>query len=359
MKRLIYIYWLIGGFIGSISLACVDQIELDVDPEENPEVIVVDGLITPGEGPYEIRIFKTAARGSQLNEAVSVREAKVEDDLGNSELLFEKEPGVYELRGETIRGEIGRSYTLSFTLVDGSRYRSKPEKLLPVSEIDTMNYEVDFAEIIDETGQITAKTFVFFSADLNLTSLPESPLMRWEVSRWWGIVEVPKPIGLTKICYINDPPARDGIQLFDGRGSDQSQWKNQPVGALPIDFRFFQKNVITVYLYSLTSEAFRYWDRVDRVVDQTGTIFDSPPAAVQGNVFNEDRPFEPVMGYFGASAVDSFFFPIFRQDLSMFQNIQWFCDKPELALFYGRLSPCIDCLVIPNSQVERPYFFDL
>ncbi len=53
---------LLSGCLLLFSLmACIDQIELDIDPDENPEQLVVDGLITVGEGPFTIRIFKTSS----------------------------------------------------------------------------------------------------------------------------------------------------------------------------------------------------------------------------------------------------------------------------------------------------------
>ncbi len=350
--------WLLAllGLLG--TGACIDQIELEIDPDENPELLVVDGLITVGDGPFTIKIFKTVERGSNRFEAAAVLEARVENDLGQSEILFQQEPGVFLLQGETIKGEIGRSYQLFFSLADGRTYQSSVEKLLPVSTIERMYTDVAYEEQYDENGGQIFRSFAKFEADLNLSSLPESPFMRWEVDRWWSITEPYRPLVPAKICYISDPPRREGIQLFDGRGITASSWNGQEVTSVQIDFRFYQKSYINVFLYSLTPDAFDYWSRVDRVINQTGTIFDSPPAAVRGNVINEDAPFEPVMGYFGASAVDSFFHPVQRQDLAVYQNIQWLCSLPEFSNLYGRISPCTDCLVVPLSQVERPYFFD-
>ncbi|MFK7926323.1 MAG: DUF4249 domain-containing protein [Bacteroidia bacterium] len=338
--------------------SCIDQIELEIDPEQNPELLVVDGLITVGEGPFRIRIFKTAARGESRFKPALVGEAFVQNDLGQSENLIEEEPGIFLLKGETIRGEVGRSYQLFFRLSDGRSYQSSPEKLLPVSKIKRMYTDVAYEEQYGENGEQIFRSFAKFEADLTLSSLAESPFMRWEVERWWSIREPIRPLTPTKTCYIPDPPRREGIQLFDGRGITNPEWQGQEVASIQIDFRFYQKSFVNIYLYSLTAEAFEYWGKVDRVINQTGTVFDSPPAAVAGNVTNEAAPSETVLGYFGASAVDSFFHPVFRQDLAVYQNIQWLCALPEFRNFFGQRDPCNDCLDIPQSQVERPYFFD-
>lgn len=351
-------YWVFFIVLGLCLEGCIDQIELDIDPDENPELLVVDGLITVGEGPFRIRIFQTVARGQSRFKPAPVMEAFVQNDLGQSENLIQEKPGIFLLRGESIRGEIGRSYQLFFRLSDGRSYQSSPEKLFPVSKIRKMYTSVAYEEQYGENGEQIFRSFAKFEADLSLSSLPESPFMRWEVERWWSIREPIRPLVPTKTCYIPDPPRREGIQLFDGRGITASNWNGQPVASLQVDFRFFQKTFINVYLYSLTPEAFEYWEKVDRVINQTGTIFDSPPAAVAGNVKNEAAPFETVLGYFGASAVDSFFHPVFRQDLAVYQNIQWFCALPEFRNFFGQADPCNDCLDIPQSQVKRPYFFD-
>ncbi|MEL7533486.1 MAG: DUF4249 family protein [Bacteroidota bacterium] len=341
-----------------LLIGCIDQIELEIDPEQNPELLVVDGLITVGDGPFTIKIFKTVERGSNRFEGAPVLEARIENDLGQSENLLQQEAGIFVLQGETIKGEVGRAYQLFFRLTDGRSYRSSMERLLPVSSVEQMYTDVAYEEQYGENGERIFRSFAKFEADLKLSSLPESPFMRWEVERWWSITEPFRPLVPAKTCYISDPPRREGIQLFDGRGISSPDWKGQEVTSVQIDFRFFQKSYINVFLYSLTPEAFEYWGKVDQVINQTGTIFDSPPAAVAGNVQNENAPFETVLGYFGASAVDSFFHPVQRQDLAVYQNIQWFCSLPEFSNYYGVLSPCTDCLVVPLSQVERPYFFD-
>jgi hypothetical protein len=51
----------------------------------------------------------------------------------------------------------------------------------------------------------------------------------------------------------------------------------------------------------LTSEAYHYWQKLQKNTEKIGTLFDPQPSQIQSNIQNVDNPDEPVLGYFNAS----------------------------------------------------------
>ena len=64
--------------------ACIDPIELEIPSEDFESNIVVNGLLTEGDGPFEIQIVQTGPPGTGKFEAAPVANAWVEDGEGNA-----------------------------------------------------------------------------------------------------------------------------------------------------------------------------------------------------------------------------------------------------------------------------------
>ncbi len=354
MKAVGYYIW---AFLISSTLlsACLDVVQLELPSEDEAGPYIVEGLITQGKGPHKVQVSRVTPIGIRNNIPASLAEIWVENNHGEREDLAFLEEGVYELRSNTIEGIIGDEYRLHFKTSNGQSYTSDWDKLLPVSEIDSIYFEEVFEDRFANNGYLVGKAFIDVYADVQLTTLPESPFMRWETERWWLINEFIRASPPSKACYVNDPLLNQNrIQLFDGRGVRDGKWERQFIGSAEVDYRFYEKTYINLFQYSLTPNAYEYWQKVEQVVNQEGDIFDSPPAAVPGNVRNDNSPSELVLGYFGASAVDTFHFPIFRQDLET--RVDWICTLPGINNRYS-FHPCINCLVLPNSIIERPYYW--
>jgi hypothetical protein len=60
--------------------------------------------------------------------------------------------------------------------------------------------------------------------------------------------------------------------------------------------------LIHIHQYSLTEEAYRFWDALKQQSTNVGSVFDPQSARIKGNLFYIDDTQEPVLGYFGASA---------------------------------------------------------
>jgi len=126
---------------------------------EAPKSLVVDGLITNEPGPYVVYLARTSEYNSYYvnTEEVGGAIILISDDMGNSEVLTESYiPGIYKTDPDGIRGIPGRFYKIEIETPDGKQYESAPELLSAVPGIDTVYYERQQFQEIDDNGIVQA-----------------------------------------------------------------------------------------------------------------------------------------------------------------------------------------------------------
>jgi len=104
-----------------------------------------------------------------------------------------------------------------------------------------------------------------------------------------------------------------------------------------------------------TKEAYAYWDKVNEIAYLTGSIFDTPPAPIKGNIYNIKNEEEIVLGYFEVSSVDTLRMWTNRNDLNPLA-IYDRCNDEYLYQAWND-DACRDCLVLDNASTERPYYW--
>jgi hypothetical protein len=62
-------------------------------------------------------------------------------------------------------------------------------------------------------------------------------------------------------------------------------------------------HLVEVSQYSLTREAYRFWERYEEQRIRTGSILDPLPEPIEGNVYNVNDQNDIALGYFSASSV--------------------------------------------------------
>ena len=56
---------------------------------------------------------------------------------------------------------------------------------------------------------------------------------------------------------------------------------------------------------SLTEDAYRFWDQLQKTTQNLGGLFDPLPSQVKGNIVNENNSEEIVLGYFSGGTVET------------------------------------------------------
>ena len=197
------------------------------------------------------------------------------------------------------------------------------------------------------------------------TSLPdrsEGPYLRWEVSEDYVLHEFlpPGSLKVPNSCYYHRSIGPQKILLLDGDRSVPGPVDGKLLGIKELDWTFFYKHYFNVVQHSISKPAFDYWQRADQVINQVGSIFDTPPAGIQGNIFRTDDPTELVLGYFEATNPDTAHHVVYKADFPFGVQVEGLCPSVFYYLFIDPTlpDPCCNCGILDWLQPGRPYYWE-
>jgi hypothetical protein len=297
------------GLVGVFAFSCIEEIAVfkGSDP-----TLVVFGEITNGQGPHIIQLSYSKEYNQRPSyEKVDGASVVIVDDLGNQEELTYTRDGAYETSPDFF-GVAGRAYHVEIELESGGKYNSNPEVLPAVPFIDAITVKKE-------------DTQVGFYIDF-VDNAEEENYYRW---RYNGTYEVmaPEAYELSKTnqnvpsnprCYDwGGPPPRardvwqcwvkefdseylriDTDEFYNGRAIDDFK-----VFSKDIDRKFDRGYVAIIRQFSISKEAYKYWNAIKDQIGNNGTIFETSNYQIRGNIVSQDNPKALVLGYFGAASV--------------------------------------------------------
>lgn len=359
MSKRKYIYY--PFFILCLFFSCIDPFELNLEDGET-NFLVIDGDFTPDKRSHKLQMYYTNSQVVRKRRPVEGAMAYLVDENGQQEAYEDLGNGAYELMGTTIKGEVGQSYFVKIDLPNGEKYRSKPASIPRKIRGDSTYIQFGFVEELLITGAITRKSFLEVFVDSPLPTDGEDYWLKWDVSTLYSFPElICSPLGPPPdICFI---PGKNDLQLvtiLNGERFGDNRIEKLKVNSKQLtinDFEFRGKHYFLVNQQSINKEAHDYWDKLNRVANQTGSIFDAPPAGVQGNLYNVNDESEMVLGYFELMNTDS---------------LRGYTNAAELStdyVFPVRVCPgtffftneffreCCNCERIDNASLVRPEWF--
>lgn len=294
-----YFYWISILIITSIS--CTEQFHPEIDSDLS--ILVVDGKITNEMGPYEVRLFRTV-------DLISVDTLKPEtgaiiilnDDLGNSELLEEISPGIYQNLQQEIKGTIDQSYWISIETNGGDKFESEPEKMSsPYDILDIYGKEVEKI-----TSSLEKKKVVTFYFDAK-TENNDANYLRWEYreSYEWRSPEYLNTEQFTEnpstICFpVTDFPL---INIYNASELEAKIISTQPTSTIYTnEVKLLYNYLIDMTLFSTTKKNYRFWETIKSINYSEGNLYNVLTANIDGNIIACDENCEAI-GYFEVSSV--------------------------------------------------------
>lgn len=360
-----------GFFLILLSTACVDRINFDVG-DAGALPVVIEGHITDDPGPYEVRVtrgFDVESRFS-FKTPLQVKRLEISDDEGNVEQLTKIDDGVYRTNAEGIRGVVGRTYKIRAELLDGRIYESTPEKMLPSGSVDKIE-----GELVEYTD---AQNFTRFGFDIFFDSKAGtgSYQLMWKMVATYQITTNPElatePCGESRCpspppcsgyivgpvgaidhvgpcqccnCWVNlfndVPVVSDGQLVQDGR------FHHIKVGQVPVtQFTFMYKTHVEIQQYSLSENAFEFWNGIKTQMGSAGNLFQPQTGGIHGNFVQVAGNPGPVQGIFYASSIAR---------TSIFLSP---ADIPDKRIIPTQAIPVTrSCLTIPNSTNVEPSYW--
>lgn len=296
-------------FLGVIILlfSCIDQINLTL--EDDQEFLVVDGSFSTDIGPHVIELYYATGQRVQAKRQVTGAEIKLLENDQLKGVFSEIAEGIYQIEDLGIIGAVGESYHIEIRVTTGEIYRSSPEIMPRKIRGDSVFFDFTLFEEQTSVGIIGKPSIEAFIA----TPLPQNTApfwLKWETQTMYSFPEVicsplaPPPV----ICYILGNESEQQINLLNGTDVVSNylpKWKVFEKLIPPVDQEYRGRHYFLVNQQSITKNTFDYWTKVNRIANQTGSIFDAPPAAVPGNISNIENPTEVVLGYFELTNTDS------------------------------------------------------
>jgi hypothetical protein len=291
--------------------ACVRQFEPEFREYEN--ILVVDGILTNERIVHTISLSRSYPldKGNSLPE-IGAR-VSVVNEFGNEWRLTEFSGGLYKTDTNDLVVSIGEKYRLHIITTNGEEFESDFEEILPAPEIDSVTWNYLERVSIDD-GSVTQG--VEFYVDTH-DPLGKTRYYRWESFETWEfrvpfVAENALPNRTT--CWKEDNPLE--INIASSEFLVEDRLTKHPFYFLTgVSNRLAILYSLQVKQYALSKETYNYLDQLKKINYQQGSLYDTPPAQIPGNIRNLTHPEKPVLGYFIASGVSTYRVFIERNEL--------------------------------------------
>ncbi|NSW94037.1 MAG: DUF4249 domain-containing protein, partial [Bacteroidales bacterium] len=288
-----------------LSAGCITEFVPEI--EEETDMLVVEGMITDQIEPYTIvlsRSLPLAQKKTPVRTPVRGCTVIVSDDKGNNFPFIETSPGTYKSYSENFRGIPGRKYKLFIRTNNPSSenytYESPMVEMKPVPPIDTLFYEK--VVIKEGAGNLPpaeegCQVYLETHDPQNLCKY-----YRWTYNETW---EFNLPYTVTNWqCWLSNNSNTINIK-------NTSVLAENRISRYPVKFisnetdRLKVKYSMLVNQYSLNESEYAFWEKLQNISQDVGSLYDITPASIAGNVYCVEDPSIPVLGYFSVSAVSS------------------------------------------------------
>jgi hypothetical protein len=267
------------------------------ETEDNIEQLVIEGIITDQESTNTIRLSWSVPVGSPvIQKAVSGALVTVTDEKGVVTTLAEKVPGAYSTDSLKFRGRVGGKYSLKI-LLEGIEYKTDFIEMKPVPSIDALYYEKVIITASDDPDEVDEGSKIYLDS---YDPSGQCRYFRWEYYETWEYV-IPYPV-MNRVCWISD---RSGEVLV----KNTEPYSQARVTKFPILFinnktdKLKVKYSMLVKQYSINAAEYDFWEKIRKISQNVGGLYDKTPMAVPGNIRCVTNPSQTVNGYFSVSAV--------------------------------------------------------
>ncbi len=301
--------------LGLWVCSCVEPFEQNI--RSTLRILTIDATLTDTEDAQTISISESVnANGTASSQPVL--KAKVEIIVGGSERisLTEKGQGVYALP-TSFRLKTGVNYKLAFSKADGTQYESSEDQVSKVPEIIGVHDEFKVDGIERGTNLFDPANYIYLDTQ---DPANEKNNYLWSWTLW-------ERQSVCATCYggryfLTPIPARcreerafagqtldyfcqgncweifrsKDLNVFTDIFSNGQPINNRLIAQIP--YYNVKGALIEIKQQSVSPAAYRYLKLLADQVQNNGSLVDTPPAAIIGNIKNLSNPNETVAGFF-------------------------------------------------------------
>lgn len=314
-------------FLCFVTLFAGCTIEFIPEIDENKELLVVEGMITDQFRTNTVSLSKSLPLGKPLiRKPVRSAVVTITDEKGVVTTLKEIRTGVYATDSTKFRGRVGGKYALNIKIVNAT-YTTGFIEMKPVPPITDLNYEkVTFTDpqnpdLVGEGARIYLDTY---------DPKKECLYFRWDYVETYEY-RVPYEV-VNKVCWVTE--RSDKIMIRNTSIYNQSRVSDFIVNTIPNSSdKLKERYSILVNQYSMNESEYDFWQRVQNISQNVGSLYDITPMAIPSNIRSTSNSTETVLGYFSVSAVTQK--RLFIKD--NFLNLPGFFTYCATDTLYGRL----------------------
>ena len=273
--------------------------ELAVDPHQ---YLVIEGFINSGNDSTFIHLSRTKKVDTLrtiINESGAV--VSVESDQNGTYPLVEQRAGIYA--SAPLNLDPSHKYRLRIKTTDGKEYLSDfvPVKQTPAIDDIGFHAKSDGLQVYVNTHDANNNTRYYRWDYIETWQFRTRYRSGWISNRIDSIV--PRKFDVYD-CFQSDTSAN--IVIANTNKLTQDIVSEFPVAVIPTSSEKIEtKYSILVKQYGLTSDAYAFWESLQKNTEKLGSIFDVLPSEVQSNFRCVSNPAEMVIGYLSVGTVST------------------------------------------------------
>ena len=344
-------------FLAVLAVGCKKPYSPQVINSPN-NYLVVEGVINTND-VTTIKVSRTVNLSTSVTTNPVEANLAIESDNGSTYGLNEIAAGVYQLAGVTLDNT--RKFRLRITTTDNNKvYLSDYEQAKVTPPIDSVGFIVEGAKLqlyanshdpnnntryyrfdYAETWRFHAKYYSSFMSDgTNVVDRTADQIVYY--------------------CFANNVSST--IILGSSAKLTQDVLYQAPMTAIESTSEKIElKYSILVHEYSLTADAYKFWENLKKNTEQLGSIFDAQPSQISGNIHNTADPTEPVIGYISAGTITSKRIFIANEQLpaSWQPTYPYNCGQPD-SLWYSNPKSHVNevkQILVPGIEIPVNAFY--
>jgi len=286
-----------------IFSGCITQFVPET--EEDPDLLVVEGLISDQPEVYTIKLSRSMPLGNKIiSRPLKGCTVNITDNLGHIFQVRESTTaGTYLTTPGTFRGIVGRQYTLHIntnnSTVNHYSYQSLPMELQAVPPIDSLFHEKVIIQERTEFSGAKEGSQVYLNTH---DPMGFCKFYRWDFTETWKF-RLPYYVP-NNVCWITNNSNEISIKSM-------SVLTQNRISRFPVKFisnetdRLSVRYTILVNQYSLSESEYTYWEKLQSISEEVGSLYDITPSSIPGNIFCIEDPSEQVLGFFSVSGKTS------------------------------------------------------
>lgn len=302
---------------------CIDEYWPEINAYQN--LLVVDGMITNGQGPFQVDLSLSTRVDVPAYEPYSGCAVTIVDDAGGSIELHETGKGTYRSSDEA-EGIIGRSYKLMIETPSGKQYISDFDELTAPALIDSV-YPV-LETKIDPAFDYELSGYQFYLD--SKTSKEKDVFYLWRLEQTYeynadlfihflfnGSINPFWPVDSLYTCWISENV--NDIYVFGTTGLASPELDKFPLNYVSTETRELSvRYSLLVKQLTVSEKSYRFWNDVHEQNSGETSLYTQQLYQIRGNLRNISDDSEPVLGYFTVAGIDS---------------ARIFVDRPEIIEF--------------------------